>query len=204
MRPRVLLPFFAVLLGVLALMLARATPPGPHSVDVTFVREMSQHHLQAVDMATRIRDRTRDETLRVLALDIMLSQQGQVGEMRGWLSIWGIPWGGPGMTGEHARQMGMATPEEIKAISELPVAQAEREFLRLMIRHHQGAIRMIEPVLRARVRPQVRVLATHMRDAQAAEITFMTRLLRERGGTPLPPPGGTGTDDHTPGHHGAP
>ena len=45
-----------------------------------------------------------------LALDIMLSQQEQIGQMRGWLTLWNLPWGGPGMTAWGARRRAWSPP----------------------------------------------------------------------------------------------
>lgn len=175
----------------LALVLApRVATPREGSTEVRFVREMIQHHAQAIDMATRIRDRSQDRTLRSLALDIMLSQQEQIGQMRGWLTLWGLPWGGQGMTAEHARMMGMATPEELNRLDTLPVSDAERLFLQLMIRHHQGALAMVTPALGSGVRPEVQTLARQIQATQGGEIRLMTDLLKGRGAQPLPPPGG--------------
>ncbi|WP_034387120.1 DUF305 domain-containing protein [Deinococcus sp. YIM 77859] len=171
--------------------------PREGSPEVRFVREMTQHHAQAVDMATRIRDRSRDQTLRALALDIMLSQQEQIGQMRGWLTLWGQPWGGPGMTAEHARMMGMATPAELEQLSTLPVPEAERLFLQLMIRHHQGALAMVEPALAPGIRPEVQTLARQIQATQGGEINLMTRLLAARNAQPLPaPPAAGDTHEH--------
>ncbi|UBV43377.1 DUF305 domain-containing protein [Deinococcus taeanensis] len=168
----------------------RLVPPGETSREVRFVREMIQHHTQAIDMATRIRDRTRNAELRTLALDIMLSQQEQVGQMHGWLTLWGRPWAGEGMSAGHARAMGMATPAEVNRITALPEGQAEVTFLQLMTRHHQGALQMVTPVLRSGVRPEVQALARQIQAAQSAEITLMTRLLGGREAQPLPSPAG--------------
>ncbi|MFC4455830.1 DUF305 domain-containing protein [Deinococcus sonorensis] len=183
----------AVAAIVLLLALAALLPgmlrqwPAEGSQDVVFVRQMTQHHLQAIDMATRLRDRTQNRELRALALDIMLSQQDQVGQMRGWLSLWGLPWGGSGMTAEHAAAMGMATPAQVQQISTLPLAQAERQFLGLMIRHHQGALQMAGAVANGNGRSEVRTLARQIIATQRGEISLMQELLSARGG-PLPAP----------------
>jgi len=195
-----LLPAAALLVtALIGAVLAFSVPPGKpgeDSVEVRFVREMMGHHAQAVDMATRIRDRSRERTLRSVALDITLSQQEQIGQMRGWLTLWGLPWGGVGMTAGHARMMGMATPEELRRLDTLPVNEAEKLFLQLMIRHHQGALSMVEPVLKAKVRPEVLTLARQIGGSQAGEIRLMTGMLRARGGQPLVfPPG----QERTPG-----
>ncbi|WP_216318582.1 DUF305 domain-containing protein [Deinococcus aestuarii] len=179
------------LVGVLTLG-SRLATPREGSTEVRFVREMIQHHSQAVDMATRIRDRSEDRTIRALALDIMLSQQEQIGQMRGWLTLWGLPWGGQGMTAEHARMMGMATPAELGSLDTQPVSQAEKTFLQLMIRHHRGALEMVEPALENGVRPEVQALARQVQAAQGGEIRLMTQLLADRGAQPLPAPAGDG------------
>lgn len=189
--PAVALLVTALIGAVLALSLP-PTRPGEESTEVRFVREMTSHHAQAVDMATRIRDRSRERTLRSVALDITLSQQEQIGQMRGWLTLWGLPWGGPGMTQGHARMMGMATPEELRRLDTLPVGEAEKLFLQLMIRHHQGALSMVQPVLEAKVRPEVLALARQINGSQAGEIRLMTGMLGARGGEPLPFPPGQG------------
>lgn len=140
------LPFIAVLLAAVAaalLLAPRLINPAEDSREVRFVREMIQHHTQAIDMATRVRDTTTDPELRSLALDIMLGQQEQIGQMRGWLTLWGRPWAGDGMSAEHARMMGMATQAEVATISTQPEKQAEVTFLQLMTRHHQGALAMV-------------------------------------------------------------
>ncbi|SMB94791.1 DUF305 domain-containing protein [Deinococcus hopiensis] len=190
-RPALLatLSLVAVLLIAAALALTLRSPrPGENSPEVRFVREMTQHHAQAVDMATRIRDRAKDRTLRSVALDITLSQQEQIGQMRGWLTLWGLPWGGQGMTAEHARVMGMATPQEVNRLDTLPGVDAERLFLQLMIRHHQGALSMVQPILREKVRPEVLTLARQINTTQSGEIRLMTQMLRQRGAKPLPFP----------------
>ena len=64
--------------------------PGETSVEAGFARDMSVHHAQAVAMAEAIRDRTTDPDLKLLATDIALGQQGQIGRMSGWLDEWGL------------------------------------------------------------------------------------------------------------------
>lgn len=84
------------------------------------------HHSQAVEMAEIVRDRTESEEMRILASDIALTQQAQIGQMQGWLAVWGVPatgneppmaWMGEPMDGPMP---GMATPEEVDALSTVP------------------------------------------------------------------------------------
>jgi len=98
-------------------------------------------------MATIIRDRTTNEELRYFTLDMILTQQAQIGQMQGWLAVWQQPLAvaEPPMNG-HGEHMGMATAEQIESLRTLPVEEAEERFFQLMVRHHQGALVMAEDV----------------------------------------------------------
>jgi uncharacterized protein (DUF305 family) len=78
----------------------------------------------------------------------------------------------------------MATPEELAALERLTGDAADAEFLRLMIRHHQGAIPMAEAALaQSSVRP-VRDLARSIVNSQQVEIAAMETLLAEKTTSP--------------------
>jgi uncharacterized protein (DUF305 family) len=64
--------------------------PAEDSVDAGFARDMQVHHGQAVEMSVLVRERGEDPDLRQIALDVMLTQQNQQGQMAGWLSTWGL------------------------------------------------------------------------------------------------------------------
>lgn len=173
--------------GMLALSRPVPGPPVAGSPEVTFTTMMISHHAQAVEMAERVRPRSPQRTLRSLALDIALSQREQLRTMHGWLTLWGQP-EGPPPTPEHARMMGMATPAELASLQTLPVPEAERTFLRLMIRHHQGALEMVRPVLGPGIHPEVARLARQIAATQRGEIRTMEALLARLGGTEPSPP----------------
>ena len=178
----------AVVVGVVTgAIAALAWPqvPGDDSPEVGFARDMSVHHQQAVEMAELIRPRTEDDELRLLATDIALTQQAQIGRISGWLDIWGVrPTGGQppmawmGMGGMP--MMGMASQEDVNALSTLPLAEAEESFLRLMIRHHLGGVAMAEAVLERSEQPAVRTLAEAIVVGQTAEIETMQQMLEAR------------------------
>ena len=190
---------------------ASAALPAEDSVDAGFARDMQVHHGQAVQMAVLLRERSDDEVLRQIALDIELTQQNQQGQMLGWLQSWGLPqastqpvmgWmSGPfsddmaGMdmdedSGDGADTesenpmvaMGLATPEQVAALEAADGVEAERIFLTLMIAHHRGGVQMASVAQEQAVQPQVRRLATSMVNAQTSEITVLQDLLDARGG----------------------
>ena len=180
----------AVLVAALLVWVLTHRPPADGSLEAGFARDMIVHHDQAVAMALGIRDQTADPRLMSLATDIVLTQQNQIGQMLGWLNVWGLPatgvdppmaWMGHPVTG---RMPGMATPEELANLERLSGDAADAEFLRLMIRHHQAAIPMAEAALAGSDVGPVRDLARSIVAAQQVEIAAMEDLLTEK--TTLP------------------
>jgi uncharacterized protein (DUF305 family) len=198
----------ALLLGGLAgFVLGRPSTPTAGSVDAGFARDMSIHHGQGVDMAMTIHGSTSDPALRMEALDIGLTQQGQIGVMQTWLQDWGLPAIDPdqpamgwmaghdhGANGAESRMAvrpgglmpGMATDAEIKRLRESTGKAQEILFCQLMIRHHRGGVDMAAYAARHAQRPEVRSLAQEMVDGQTYEITVLTGMLTQRGAAPLP------------------
>jgi uncharacterized protein (DUF305 family) len=156
--------------------------PSENGAEVRFARDMSAHHEQAVEMALTIRERTTDTELRQFTLDMLLTQQAQIGQMQGWLAVWGQPLAGaePPMAG-HGSMMGMASQEELNSLRELPVADAEAQFMRLMIRHHEGGIMMAQEALATTRQPQVVRLAQSIIAGQQSETAYMREWLTSRG-----------------------
>jgi uncharacterized protein (DUF305 family) len=196
-----------VLLGgglAVALGIGRTENPTSDSVDAGFSRDMSRHHLQGVEMANLAAERSADPEVRTLAFDISSTQTNQAGRMQGWLSLWGLPLsGGEPMVwmagsgghaghdmdmGSGALMPGMATEDELAHLRDLSGPPFDVEFLRLMIRHHQGGKDMAEYAAAHAEVTAVRDLARSIDQSQTAETTMMARMLTARGGTPLPPP----------------
>jgi len=186
--------------------IGRDDPPASDSVDAGFARDMSRHHVQAVEMANLAPERSADPEVRRLAFDIGETQNNQVGRMQGWLALWGLPQsGGEAMAwmgsdaqaghdmsgmdmGGSGLMPGMATDEELANLRKLKGTKFDVEFLRLMIRHHQGGKDMAEYAAQHAAVPAVRLLARTIVDTQTAEVTTMADMLKARGGTPLPAP----------------
>jgi uncharacterized protein (DUF305 family) len=200
-----------VLLGgglAVALGIGRSSTPTPtaESVDAGFSRDMARHHVQGVEMANLVAERSDDPEIEMLAFDISSTQTNQAGRMQGWLALWGLPltggtpmsWMGTaahaghdmaGMdTGENGLMPGMATEDELANLRKLSGTEFDVEFLRLMIRHHQGGKDMAQYAAEHAEFAAVRDLARSIVQSQTAETTTMATMLAERGGTPLPAP----------------
>lgn len=195
--------------AVVVVWLARTQPPstpGDDSAAAGFARDMAAHHDQAVAMAEIIRDRTEDAGIRLLATDISLTQQSQIGRMRGWLDVWGLTptdsgprmaWMGEPTTGVMP---GMAAAADVERLRTGPVVDAENLFLTLMIEHHRAGVAMAEAALDADVPAEVSTLARGIVASQRSEIDVLRGILVERG-QPAPDagdtaPNGMGDGDH--------
>ena len=169
--------------------------PGDDSADAGFARDMTEHHAQAVQMSQLVMQRTEDEDVRRLAVDIDNNQNFERGQMAAWLTEWGLQRSRPGermewMEGhDHAAMElppgvpmpGMATPTEIEELIGLTGDEAEVLYLQLMTTHHIAGVDMAEAVLDLGEDPEVLAAAQRMVDAQTGEIRLMSDMLAERG-----------------------
>lgn len=176
------------------LLLGRPSYPLDTSADAGFLRDMSTHHAQAVDMALIVMEKTDDVELHTIATDMARTQQAQIGMMQGWLSSWGLnaraseppmTWmaahdhgGGEGVVPET--MPGWATEEEMVRLTDAEGEEAEVLFLELMIAHHLGGIDMAEAEVELGDEDLVTTFAQGMVNAQQSEVDNMERLLELR------------------------
>ena len=187
-----------IIVSVMALLLlivtlaGRSNPPVfpvEGSPEVGFARDMALHHSQAVNLAQLLYDRGDNPALHSIALDIMLTQQDQIGQMGGWLDIWGVPKVGITLPmiwmdmGTEGLMPGMATDDQIETLRASSGVDADRLFIQLMIPHHEGGIHMAEAILERTYIVAVETLAQSILRSQQIEIDEMTLLLAQIDGT---------------------
>jgi uncharacterized protein (DUF305 family) len=101
--------------------------------------------------------------------------------MREWLSTRGEQ--APGAHAHHGAAMpGMLTAEEMARLGGAAGAEFDRLFLELMIKHHTGALRMVDDLLAAPGAAQDAELSAFASDVDAdqrAEIARLAMLLKE-------------------------
>jgi uncharacterized protein (DUF305 family) len=159
--------------------------------DVAFMQHMIVHHEQAVEMAVLVKDRTNTADLLSIAGRIESSQADEIAFMKAWLSERGEPVEDPMMKGhgEHMHHMmkGMATPDQMKALAAAKGVEFDRQFLTLMIAHHEGAVDMVEKLLDEDGTAADPVLYQFVGDIdseQTTEIKRMDKLLAGLSGDP--------------------
>lgn len=158
-------------------------PPGSliTEADVRFMQGMIAHHAQAVHMTRLAAGAGASARVLKLAQKIDLSQAGEITLMQEWLRSHGQF--APDTSAWRSMQMaGMLTAEELSRLAAARGVEFDRLFLRLMIRHHEGAIQMVAQLLstpRAAQDIDVNILANDVETTQTAEIGLMWQMLAE-------------------------
>jgi uncharacterized protein (DUF305 family) len=175
------------------------TPPGlgqyPYSdADVAFMSGMIPHHAQAVIMAGWAPTHGARQDVAILCERIVVGQRDEIALMQGWLRDRGLAV--PDATStrhrmkmpngmEHDMLMpGMLTDEEMAALDRARGPEFDRLFLEGMIRHHQGAIDMVDVLFKSYGAAQDETVFKFANDVQAdqsVEINVMKDMLQQVG-----------------------
>jgi uncharacterized protein (DUF305 family) len=157
-------------------------------VDATslgFVRDMIDHHDQAVQMSVRVQSSASDLAVQQIAMDIIQEQRYEIGMMDTWLEEWNST------RGEYDRvamvwmdmgspvdqMMGMQDPDAVRALSTLPTQQAELSFLKMMQDHHRGGIDMAKHAADHADKAEVRNFAKRVMAVQNSEINEIQAVI---------------------------
>ena len=151
--------------------------------DVTFMRDMIHHHDQAVQMAGLVKDRTNLPETVAVAGRINSSQADEIAFMQKWLRERGesVPDAsmhrGMDMKGT---MVGMASAADMARLATLKGADFDRLFLTLMIAHHDGALKMVDALVKkpgSAYDPVLYQFTSEVKSGQKAEIARMSALL---------------------------
>ena len=152
--------------------------------DIKFMQGMIGHHTQAIEMTELLRSRTNSDDMKKLALRIQVSQVDEIKMMQGWLQARGQPVPAPGAMHVHGATLmpGMLTEEEMAALAAAKGAEFDRLFLEGMIKHHTGALTMVNDLFAspgAAQESDVFAFASDVDADQRMEIDRMSAMLKE-------------------------
>ena len=163
-----------------------AVEPTPHTkADVAFMKGMIHHHAQALHMTALVPKRTMNEDVTLLAKRIDISQEAEISQMTTWLAsrdeqppVWHRVHGHAHGAG-RVLMPGMLTDADMERLAAARGAAFDRLFLRFMIRHHQGALRMVQDLYDAGggAEPDAGAFVRHVESDQQIEIDRMQQLL---------------------------
>ena len=159
--------------------------------DVKFMQGMIHHHAQAIDMVKLLETRTQSDDMKRFALRIQVSQDDEIKMMRRWLEVRGQEIPGP-----HAHHMpgapmmpGMLSAEDMARLAAAKGTEFDRLFLEGMIKHHNGALIMVEELFKtpgAGQDSEIYAFASDVDADQRDEIFVMETFLEMIRSTPVP------------------
>jgi len=154
------------------------------AADVRFMQGMIGHHAQAIEMTALLSSRTVRDDMRKLALRIEVSQADEIKMMQRWLEARRQDVPGPHALHMHGATLmpGMLTPDEMARLASATGDQFDRLFLEGMIKHHAGALTMVQDLLStpgAGQESEIFAFASDVEADQRMEIDRMGAMLKE-------------------------
>ncbi len=158
---------------------------GATQADIKFMQGMIGHHAQAVEMVELLYKNTANPNMKMLGTRIKASQDDEMNMMRAWLKDHGAEI--PGPHHHHTKEgfmPGMLTQEEMDALAAAKGVEFDRLFLMGMIKHHGGAIQMVQELFATPGAGQeggIYAFASDVDSDQRMEIDRMGMMLKELG-----------------------
>ncbi len=160
-------------------MMKGMTAPATGKADLDFVQGMIPHHQGAIDMAKVVLQYGKDPEIKRLAEGVVKAQEGEISAMNEWLAKTDkaiLP-----QSPESAKANDQAMATMMKNMTGKYTGNADVDFVKGMIPHHQGAIDMAKVALQYAKDPTLLKLATEIVAAQEGEIGFMNEWLKKNG-----------------------
>jgi uncharacterized protein (DUF305 family) len=164
--------------------LASIAPPAHTPADTMFMQRMIGHHAQALEMTALVQGRNQSQDLRLLAERIDVSQRDEIAQMERWLGERGERLPAHDHTAHDQPMPGMLNDEELGRLEGASGVEFDRLFLEFMIRHHQGALTMVEELYRTGggLESDSDRLAREVNADQSIEIRRMQEMLAKLAG----------------------
>jgi uncharacterized protein (DUF305 family) len=161
--------------------------------DAYFMSGMIPHHAQAVLIASWAASHGARADIRAFCERVVVGQGDEIDIMRQWLRDHSLPV--PERDATHHRMTmggmehdmlmpGMMNEQELAQLDSARGPQFDRLFLTYMIRHHEGAITMVEQLLASSGAAQDELIIKLANDVfadQTTEIEHMQKLLAAMG-----------------------
>jgi uncharacterized protein (DUF305 family) len=141
--------------------------------DQTYIRHMTTHHAQGIELARLAVDRARDPHLRKLAMLMLASQRGENRLFETWWLSW-FDTEMPDCTAkERADMPNFLTPAQMAEVTGAVPDQFDTLFVAAMTLHHKGAVKMADQMWHSQGDPRLRIMSHAIRHEQQGEIALM-------------------------------
>lgn len=168
---------------------AMRPPAAVNAADAHFMAGMIPHHAQAILIAGWAESHGASPEIRRLSERIVVAQRDEIDIMQYWLRVNGQKV--PAADATHMRMEmdghehdmlmpGMLNEAELAELDRARGAEFDRLFLRAMIRHHEGAISMVEELFGSHGAGQDETVFRFASDVyadQTTEIEHMQKML---------------------------
>jgi uncharacterized protein (DUF305 family) len=158
----------------------------PHTAaDVHFMSGMIPHHAQAVLIAGWAATHGARDDVKILSERIVVAQRDEIALMQRWLRDVGAPV--PAADATHLRMTmdgmvhdmlmpGMLNAEELERLNRARGSEFDRLFLIAMIKHHEGAVSMVDELFGSPGAGQDEVVFRFASDVYADQTTEIDRM----------------------------
>jgi uncharacterized protein (DUF305 family)/photosystem II stability/assembly factor-like uncharacterized protein len=148
-----------------------APPPDYTAADLHFLSGMIPHHTQAVLIAGWALTHQASDRIKRLSERIVVSQQDEIAFIQDWLDK------------HHEKPMqhdmtmpGMLNADELARLDRARGPEFDRLFLRLMIKHHEGALTMVKQLFASNGAAQDNAIFQFASDVNADQTTEIERM----------------------------
>lgn len=149
------------------------------SISQNFIVQMIPHHRAAIEMSRSVLEYTAPEPVRRIASRIIEEQTRSIRDMEAALPVCCTQENTEQDRQDYLRRFGEITRTMFARMgAACATNQISADFMREMIPHHQGAIRMSENALRFPICPELKPILQSIITSQKAGVREMECLLR--------------------------
>ncbi|WGD48522.1 DUF305 domain-containing protein [Bradyrhizobium sp. CB1650] len=141
--------------------------------DRSYIRHMTAHHAQGIELARIAVERAHEPHLQKLAMLTVATQTGENRIFENWWLSW-FDTEMPDCTAqERAAMPGFLTPAELRQVKTASPERFDALFVEMMTLHHMGAVKMADEMWHRSGDPRLRIMAHAIRHEQQGEIALM-------------------------------
>lgn len=157
-------------------------PSESKSPEIDYLTDMIPHHQGAVDSATLLLPHITDDELKTLAQNIISSQTKEIEDFKALLESNTLT--NTTLSNTDYKEFLKANKKAMESMMHQmhavqPTDDIQKDFVRAMIAHHNGAIKTSKIVLAYAKDPQVRKIAQSIIADQEGEVKLMQKLLKK-------------------------